>query len=108
MHAPIEQILSQIYLVFCINSFIVFMDQLIELSKSKEFKKSNLQDIELNAQEIKNVSSAGISLLILLTEVTILVYLKSVLIFCIISIVILFTIFIFEHSKIKKKQKFLK
>jgi len=101
------QNLSQIYIFLSVNSFILFMDQLIELSKSKEFEKSNLEDIELNDQEMKQISTLGISLLVLITELIILVYLKSILNFCIICIIILSTIFILKHSKIKK-QKFLR
>ena len=81
------QDLSQIYILLSVNSFIVFMDQLIELSKSKEFEKSNLEDIELNEKEMKQISTVGISLLVLITELIILIYLKSILSFCIILLI---------------------
>jgi hypothetical protein len=102
----ISETLSQIYIILSINSFLVLMDQLIELSKSKEFEKDDLNNLELNLDEIKSVSSIGISLITLLVELTILIFLKSLLIFIIISILLTLIIFIVKHSKLKELKIF--
>jgi hypothetical protein len=102
----ISKTLPQIYIILSINSFLVLIDQLIELSKSKKFEKNDLNNLELNLDEIKSVSSIGISLITLLVELTILIFLKSSLIFIIISIILTLIIFIFKHSKLKKLKIF--
>jgi len=40
--------LSQIYIILSINSFLVLIDKLIEISKCKEFEKNILNSLELN------------------------------------------------------------
>jgi len=104
----ISETLPQIYIILSINSFLVLIDQLIELSKSKKFEKDDLNNLELNLDEIKSVSSIGISLITLLVELTILIFLKSLLIFIIISIILILIliIFIVKHSKLKKLKIF--
>jgi hypothetical protein len=102
----ISETLSQIYIILSINSFLVLMDQLIELSKSKEFEKDDLNNLELNLDEIKSVNTIGISLMTLSVELTILIFLKSLLIFIIISIILTLIIFILKHSKLKKLKIF--
>jgi len=99
----ISETLTQIYIILSINSFLVLIDQLIELSKSGKFEKD---DLELNLDEIKSVTSIGISLITLLVELTILIFLKSLLIFIIISIILTLIIFIVKHSKLKKLKIF--
>lgn len=98
--------LSQIYIILSINSFLVLTDQLIEISKCKEFEKNILNSLELNQNEIRSISSIGISLITLSTEIIILIFLKSLLKFIIISLILLLIIFIFKHSNIKKTRVF--
>ena len=100
------QDLSQIYIFLSVNSFIVLIDQLIELSKNREFEKKDSRDIELKEEDIKLITSIGVSFLTLTTEIIVLLFLKSLLVFLLISFMILSTIFLFKHSKIKKTKFF--
>jgi hypothetical protein len=100
------QNLSQIYIILSINSFLVIVDQLIEISKCKEFEKNSLNDLELNQDEIKSVNSIGISLITLSIELLILIFLKSLVKFIFISLILLLVIFIFKHSNLKKTKIF--
>jgi lipoprotein signal peptidase len=100
------QDLSQIYIFLSVNSFIVLIDQLIKLSKNREFEKKDSKDIELKEEDIKLITSIGASFLTLTTEIIVLLFLKSLLVFLLISFMILSTIFLFKHSKIKKTKIF--
>jgi hypothetical protein len=80
---------------------------LIEISKSDQFNKEKIDDIQLNNDEIKTISSIGISLLTLLIEIIILIILKKLTIFIIIAFLISTTISFIKHYRIKKTKIFI-
>ncbi len=103
----IIEYLWKIYIFLSVNSFIVLLDQLIEISKSDQFNKEKIDDIQLNNDEIKTISSIGISLLTLLIEIIILIILKKLTIFIIIAFLISTTISFIKHYRIKKTKIFI-